>query len=176
MLIPYQCIKRCGQVLIAARGSSIDTFNSESGSLLSTWRVPSAEEPNPVSSSSKAIVESLESYDLESTEGVGDAYAPATKRRKLSTVEDIAQEPAQTNGAKGQEKGSKRDNKRSDVVISNLETPVVILLEVTRDERHVTAVTGEDKAIRVFKLGDDGLIQLSCRFVHSVRVCSRVAY
>jgi tRNA (guanine-N(7)-)-methyltransferase subunit TRM82 len=83
-------------------------------------------------------------------ENVIDEGLPPVKRRKLSGAED-------------QEKnGRKKANNRSDAVTSGLESPAVISLAVTKEGRHVVAVTGEDKSIRVFEsiFAKDGKHQL----------------
>jgi hypothetical protein len=40
MLTPYQSIQKCGNVLIAACISRLDSFSLEDGSLLSSWTFP----------------------------------------------------------------------------------------------------------------------------------------
>ncbi|KAH8591307.1 hypothetical protein B0O99DRAFT_519576 [Bisporella sp. PMI_857] len=138
--MPYQCLKKCGDILIAARGSSIDSFSLKDHSLLSTWRCPSTQSskslepakdtPAPVSQDSSASVEI-----------VTEQSTPPAKRRKLST--SGPEKPNQQNG--------KRQNNRLEYVSSGLEAPAVIALAVTRNGKHVIAVTGEDKSIRVFE-------------------------
>lgn len=177
MGMPYQCIKGCGKVLVAARGSFIDTFNPEDGSLLSTWKYPSAQE----SDNSKQNIPSqildepvilVETHKSVSPSEVAPDSSPPPKRRKLSTgIEDRPAQPsAKENGMKKDQNGGKKGNKRLDAVTSGLETPAVIALATTEGGRHVIAVTGEDKSIRVFENTFDGdgkhfLTQLSQRSV-----------
>lgn len=175
MAMPYQCIKRCGKVLVAARGSSIDTFNPENGYLLSTWNAFPTQDPN-LALSEKAP-NHLETQKSESSADTVTENSPPAKRRKLSAGEEDspAAEPNQKNGMKKDGKGSKKGNRRSDAVASGLETPAVILLEATRDGRHVIAVTGEDKSIRVFQQDEGYLKQLSQRCVVITRKWESVA-
>jgi tRNA (guanine-N(7)-)-methyltransferase subunit TRM82 len=177
MFLPYQSIKRCGKVLVAARGSSIDTFNLEVGSLLSALTVSSTQDPKTANSSSEKAQNTLQSQMLRSSEDVVLQSSPPAKRRKLSAAEEdgSAQESNQKNGSRKEEKGSKKCNKRLDAVASGLETPAVILLAATGDGRHVIAVTGEDKSIRVFQHDLGELEQLSQRSVtpiFSAGICS----
>jgi tRNA (guanine-N(7)-)-methyltransferase subunit TRM82 len=177
MAMPYHCIKRCGSVLVAARGSSIDSFNPEDGSLLSTWKCPcpsaqegNNKEPNIAYPSTGTLSTALDTQKPELSIDVVLESSPPTKRRKLSTVEDDAQKPPAKNGAKKEQKSAKKGNRRSDAIVSGLETAAVIALAATEEGRHVIAVTGEDKSIRVFEttVDDDGkqcLKQLSQRSV-----------
>jgi tRNA (guanine-N(7)-)-methyltransferase subunit TRM82 len=70
--MPYQCLDVAGDVLIAARGSSIYCFSLENYSLLSIWKSGISAEP---------------------------ATPPTTKRRKLSHTGD-SQEPNTRDGKK----------------------------------------------------------------------------
>jgi tRNA (guanine-N(7)-)-methyltransferase subunit TRM82 len=170
MGMPYQCLKRCGKFLVAARGSSIDTFNEE-GSLLSTLNRLSAEDLKIASPVAERTPASLETQESEFTIDFVPESSPPAKRRKLSNASEGGSAPTSTkeNGTKKEQNGAKKGNKRSEAVVSGLEMPAVILLAATEDGRHVIAVTGEDKSIRVFENTVDGdrkqfLKQLSQRF------------
>ena len=76
---------------------------------------------------------------------VRDPSSPPAKRRKLSAARDL-QEPSEKNGTE-----KKKVNNRSDAVASGLQAPAIIALAVTTRGKHVIAVTGEDKSIRVFE-------------------------
>ena len=170
MAMPYHCIKRCGSVLVAARGSSIDSFNPEDGSLLSTWKCPcpsvqegNNKERNIANPPTGVPSTALDTQKPESSIDLVLESPPPAKRRKLSTVEDEAQKPPARNGAK-------KGNRRLDATVSGLETVAVIALAATEQGRHVIAVTGDDKSIRVFETTVDGdgkqcLKQLSQRSV-----------
>lgn len=177
MGLPYQCIKRCGKVLVAAKGSFIDTFNPEDGSLLSTWKCPSAHEssnsrPETSGQVLDGPVNRLGTHKSESPLDVVLESSPPAKRRKLSAGDEDgpAQNPAKENGRKKDQERGKKGNRRLDAVAIGFEAPAVISLAATEDGRHVIAVTGEDKSIRVFQNSFDGdgrhyLSQLSQRSV-----------
>ena len=137
--MPYQCLKKCGDLLIAARGSSIDSFSLENRSLVSTWKCPSTQEAQanaPVQE--EEVVASLSAAVDVATE----QSTPPAKRRKLS----VSEEPE-----KSSQKNGKGKNHRSDALSTGLEAPAVIALTATKGGQHVIAVTGEDKSIRVFE-------------------------
>ncbi|CZR50589.1 related to tRNA (guanine-N(7)-)-methyltransferase subunit trm82 [Phialocephala subalpina] len=163
MRMPYQCMTRCGDILVAARGSSIDSFRFQDGSLLSTWKPPSSQDgqgskaPETVAE----ITTKLDSRNSESSVEIAlDAASPPAKKRKLSKSEESPGHPERKNG-------KKKQNNRASALSSGLETLAVIILASTTDGRHVIAVTGEDKSIRVFenvvKDGTQELKQLSQR-------------
>ena len=130
--MPYQCLQKCGNILIAARGSSIYSFNLEDRSLLSSWKCPTAFQDLKINETTKP----------PSTDVVIESSPSPAKKRKLSATED-SQKSVES-------PGTKKTNNRADAVASGLEAPAVIALAVTGD-KHVVAVTGEDKTIRVFE-------------------------
>lgn len=156
LIMPYQRLQRSGNILIAARGSSFDSFSLQDGSLLSTWT-------NAPSSKSEPVEATL-------------ATSPPAKRRKISTEEkeEGIEEPKEEsikapNGSHTAKKEKKKQNNRSDAVASGLEHPAIIALTVTQDGKHVIAVTAEDKSIRVFEnvLSEGGkqeLVLLTIRY------------
>ena len=91
-----------------------------------------------------------------------DSSLHPAKRRKLS-----ASEPVESR--QEEKEGKKKQNNRSDAVLSGLEAPAVIALAATKDCHHVIVVTGEDKSIRVLEIAQEGgefrLKQLSQRYV-----------
>jgi len=154
--MPYQCMVKSGNVLVAARGSSLDSFDVFDGSLLSTWKYPSVKRIGNGQPASAEVITKLATQHSESSsiEIIVDASSPPAKKRKLS-----ASEPA--GASQDLRKGKKKQNNRSDAVASGLEAPAVIALAVTNSGRHVIAVTGEDKTIRVFEnVQEDGVHQL----------------
>ncbi|KAF8863476.1 hypothetical protein BDZ45DRAFT_738447 [Acephala macrosclerotiorum] len=172
MRMPYQCMIRCGDTLIAARGSSIDSFRFQDGSLLSTWKCSSSHD----SQGSKApeavtqITGKLNSQNSESSVEIAlDAASPAKKRKLSKSEESLPRAEGKT--------GKKKQNNRASALASGLEAPAVVILASTTDGRHVIAVTGEDKSIRVFenvvKDGAQQLKQLSLRAM-SKRPCALV--
>lgn len=107
---------------------------------------------------------------------------PPAKKRKLSS-ENIEAKNGETsastpNTKQEQQDGKKKkqkQNNRSEAVASGLQAPAVIALAATKDGKHVIAVTGEDKSIRVFESIEEGgshkLQQLSQRAMPK-RPCS----
>ncbi|CAL3964108.1 unnamed protein product [Diplocarpon coronariae] len=164
--MPYQCMVTCGDGLVAARGSSIDSFNLQSGSLLSTWTCPASQESKKESDSP---AQSSEKHEASSThpeiaEVLVEETGPPSKKRKLSNdPEKGHQSPAPKDQKLDQKRGNKerkqKQNYRSVAVSTGLETPAVIALAATTDGRHVIAVTGEDKSIRVFDRIEEGGVQ-----------------
>ncbi|KUJ22247.1 uncharacterized protein LY89DRAFT_714084 [Mollisia scopiformis] len=150
MRMPYQCMTRCGDILVAARGSSIDLFKLQDGSLLSTWNCSNHDNQNgKVSDGGGADLTTMlvttQTSESSSVEIALDAASPPAKKRKLSHSE---QSPNQTEP----KNGKKKQNNRSAAVASGLEAPAVTVLASTTDRKHVVAVTGEDKSIRVFEI------------------------
>ncbi len=144
--MPYQCMAKLGNIVVSARGSRIDSFTLPEGAFLSTWSSSTLQEeangkpevkPTPI----------LQNSESSSVDITLDAAPPAKKRRlsKVSREEEEADEKEP-----GKE-GKKKKNNRSDAVVSGLEAPAIIALAVTKDGKHVVAVTGEDKSIRVFE-------------------------
>ena len=161
--MPYQRLQRSGNILIAARGSSIDSFSLEDGSLLSTWtNTPPAKSEPPIPKTEPTT-----------------ASTPPAKRRKISPGEEEDEKveektediPKPQNGsAPPGKKDKKKQNNRSDAVASGLESPAIIALSVTKDGKYVIAVTAEDKSIRVFENaltegGKHELVLLSTRYL-----------
>ncbi|TAQ89808.1 hypothetical protein B7494_g1896 [Chlorociboria aeruginascens] len=146
--VPYQCIQKCGtNTLIAGRGSSIDCFNLEDGSLSSTWKCPV-----------KDIIQKTKSDSCTDIPQGISSPSPPTKKRKISGEAEDSWTAEAKNG--------KKANARSNAITTSLETPAVTTLTVTHNGQHVIAITGEDKSIRVFKwdgsgLGNDHLVQIN---------------
>ncbi|KAG4432211.1 hypothetical protein IFR05_012310 [Cadophora sp. M221] len=161
--MPYQCMVTCGNILVAARGSSIHSFNVETGSLLSTWTCPASQEVKKEKVPATETQQKEETLNLETPTEGGDleANGPPAKKRKLSSenVEAKSEETSTPNADKEQQDGKKKkqkQNNRSDAVASGLQAPAVIALAATQDGRHVIVVTGEDKSIRVFESVEEG--------------------
>jgi tRNA (guanine-N(7)-)-methyltransferase subunit TRM82 len=147
--MPYQRLQRSGDVLIAARGSSIDTFDLINGSFLSSWSTA----PKPTQTTTPATSEAP------------DASSPPAKRRKVSDEEDTAdiegaattsETNAKTNGnsngqSKAQKKKQQNQKSRAESASSGFEHPAVICLAATEDGKHIVAVTAEDKSVRVLE-------------------------
>jgi tRNA (guanine-N(7)-)-methyltransferase subunit TRM82 len=140
-----------GNLLIAARGSSIDLFRD--GLLLSTWKCPSIQAAGSTTPSLEVTTKLVTQHYETSVEITADS-APPAKKRKLSTSGPVEAKSVT-------KEGKKKQNSRSDAVRSGLEAPAVIALAITKERRHVIAVTGEDKSIRVFEnVQEDGVHRL----------------
>jgi len=170
MRMPYQCIEKCGNLLVAARGSNIELFNLSDGSCISTWKCPITHGTSKAKPPVKEITSKLENQDSKSSsvDITIETSSPPTKRRKLSGGDDqdenSAKDPKEEQ--KGDKKPTRKEKKkydyRLDAVATGLEAPAVIALAVTSDAQHVIAITGEDKSIRVFSLTcQDGVTRLN---------------
>jgi tRNA (guanine-N(7)-)-methyltransferase subunit TRM82 len=130
--VPYQYLQASGNVLFAARGSTIDLFSLENGSLLSTW---------------SSTTHAPGSTNLDS---------PPAKRRKLSKQDDNTKDTNTqahvTNEESQETKKETKQNSRANAVASGLDGPAVACLQTSSDGKYVVAVTAEDKSLRVFEL------------------------
>lgn len=163
--MPYQCLEKCGEFLVAARDSSIDLFNLSNGEYISSWscpltQTPAKGKPNGGESSKKQEVKESPLVVDEV-----DASAPPAKRRKIETEDEkkteekVEEKPepkvenkvVNENGGKKQQKKQKQ-NHRTDSIATGLEPPSVIALAVAKNAQYVVAITGEDKCIRVFEV------------------------
>ncbi|KAI9794489.1 MAG: tRNA (guanine-N(7)-)-methyltransferase non-catalytic subunit trm82 [Candelina submexicana] len=149
---PFQCLLICPSqdcsgsgCLLAAAGSYIHTFSLDNQVLLSTW--PQKEDqPNDIS-------DGLNENQGEGSTKPSPAFNPdqelVGKKRKLSHPID----PPEDYTVK--EKSSKGFRKPT-----TPGKPDVIKLISTNSGRHVVAVSGQDKCIRVFELQSSGVLRL----------------
>lgn len=162
---PFQCLQKSRDVLIAASGSRIDSFSLQDGSVLSSWYCPYA----PNNSTKRQQAKKFENSTAQNSESPSmndlSNSAPVPKRRKLSGSEIVrpgVSENGGSNGANRKQKGSSAEP--YDVSQAGLGAPTVVTLAISNDGSHVIAVTGDDKAIRVFRHDGVGhLVQLSKR-------------
>ena len=157
---PYQCLLNCFRpnsaiknVVIAASGPYIHTFNADEGGHLSTWPPDQADRIlNQTKHDSSINVDRIPvpSTDREISER-------PQKRQKISPAREDSGSSAEIVVGNGN-----RDVESSPVdQFSNI---AIIKLGCDSTGRHVVAVTGEDKAISVFELSTDGnLSRLSRR-------------
>ena len=151
---PFQCLEICSradatenEVLVAAAGHQIHAYSLYSGGLLATW--PAARSGR-TGHSGDTIQRKQHASDVPHDK---DEVGSPSKRRKLS------------------ENGS--DSTSAEIVVERDADPSapqemskspVIKLARTSDGRHLIAVTGDDKCVRVFDLLPDGALhQLSER-------------
>ena len=182
MTVPFHRLKASGDILIAARGASIHTFNATDGSYISSWQVPQkaekAEKAEEAKEQAKDSETTEEAAKVEETAkgdvlpaAEGDDDAPPSKRRRVEGEEAEAQsEKTQENA---QKKKKKPKNKAPQVykdpakaqasALRTADLPVISILEVTADGRHVVAIMGQDKTVRVLSHKNGHLTQLSAR-------------
>lgn len=150
MLQPFQCLLYCPaaenrtyDILLAAAGSRIFSFDVQFGKCLSGW--PST--PGKVQGRSADGVESTEH----------NSGRPAKRQKTTSSHEVSSSDSAEI----VVENGSNLD-----IVAEYTQeyTSNVVKLARTTDSKYIIAATAEDKCIRVYNLRDDGsLRQLSER-------------
>lgn len=181
MKLPFHNVQVCGDVLFAARGGNIHSFNLTDGSHISYWRYP-VEKKEGKPGVSRPAEESIPAP-------FQDEQGPPAKRVKLDAVTSSAGDeetekaagvvkPTEQNGngngngygygygttPRDQKKG-KKQNPRPGPMSQPLERPMVIILTATADGRHLIAVT-QCKSIWVFEHDGQGqLKQLSRRYV-----------
>ncbi len=163
MRFPYQRLHVCGNVLVAARGGSIDTFSISEGTYISTWKHKHA----PFRDAAR---------ELEAGHAGGEP-SPAAKRRRVDDDDDDddGADPQGSLPASSKEPGRQRPKKgpmnNTGAVQEDLIDPVVTVLEGTADGRYVVAVTGQDKTVRVLEHDGRGVLrQLSERYgIHARR-------
>ena len=147
MLQPFQCLLYCPKsgsqqpdILLAASGSSIFSFDVQSGSLLSTW-------PSPPK-------RSLEIGDP------GNRYAERQSERQEISISREASHSGSADIVVGNDLDIDSNANRNGGSSGN-----VAKLICTSDSKHVVAVTAEDKSIRVFEQAVDGSpTQISVRY------------
>ncbi|KAF7923894.1 uncharacterized protein EAE98_007712 [Botrytis deweyae] len=156
---PYQCLKQCGNYLVAARGSSIDTFDIKDGSYLSTWKSPVPESTNALKTTGEETQTKSEEQNPETStpDAPLESPTPPAKRRKLSVSEEKEEKIVVVQQLK---------KKAKNTPPKTVEPSPITALTITKDLQHVIAVTGEDKTIRVLAWDDTvgkGLKQISDR-------------
>jgi tRNA (guanine-N(7)-)-methyltransferase subunit TRM82 len=162
---PYQCLRKSGNILVAASISSLDTFNLENGKRISSWDYP-------LPTGTAGLVKNSTPTEIA---GIGARKSdclpadivlpsdPPTKRRKLSNSPTTEENEFVDQNKQKISKPTEPANPMS-------EAPAIIALTSTRDGKHVIAVTGEDKTIRVFEHdGKGGLHQTSERSVNFLK-------
>ncbi|KAI9745169.1 MAG: tRNA (guanine-N(7)-)-methyltransferase non-catalytic subunit trm82 [Claussenomyces sp. TS43310] len=161
----YQCMHICGDILIAARISHIDTFSLKRGSRLSSWScpLPSHEPQNADTSAEKVQVESSKSSSDSSVKNL-TSVEPAVKRRKCSSEHDS---PPTLDKSRKQSK-----LQHSEAQDHDSSAPNITALAVTTDGRHVIVVTGDDKTIRVLKHDLKGSLQQCSKRAMPKRPCA----
>lgn len=174
MKIPYNVVHVSGNVLFAARGGRIHSFNLTDNTHLTSWKHPDVDKVD-------AAVKTNTNSDLASSEVpvssvVVEGDEPPAKRQKVATDETVVDEQEEDKeGENVQVGGKKKSGKKSKNRQKNLDRPkeqyskvpdrpVVTHLTSTSDGSHVLAITGHDKVIWVFSHDGNGtLTELSKR-------------
>jgi tRNA (guanine-N(7)-)-methyltransferase subunit TRM82 len=154
MQAPYQCIEKCGRILIAASGPSLHAFSLSDGSRQASWTSPL------VSNLKLKQEETSDERNVRINSQIPDLVSPSgppAKRRKFSGGEN--------NPLNERIKASHQLGDGGSQGPQSAAAPAVVYLRSTQNGKHVIAVTGEDKTIRVFEWnGKDNLKQLSERY------------
>ncbi|KAF5597337.1 tRNA (guanine-N(7)-)-methyltransferase subunit trm82 [Fusarium pseudocircinatum] len=168
MKFPFNVVHVSGNVLFAARGGKIHSFNLEDGSHISTWKHPDVDK---VDAAVKAISDDIltekpvtKIHTAEEEDGSG----PPAKRQRTEEPKDetaptkpevqedtqISEETKSEGKKKGGKKSKNRQNQQraKDHNISRVpDRPVITHLTSTLDSSYILAITGHDKAIWVFE-------------------------
>ena len=157
MLNPLQRLLFCVRhgpkplpTLLIASGSSIYVFNTSDGNLLSSWSKlkGTSSASRPESRSNK------EHHDSSGQE-------PAGKRRRLSSPKDETSEQGSPEIVTNDGSNNRQRPKNQRIEVS-----AVTNLCSTGDGKHIVAITGDDKCVRVLSLSEMGMLeQLSQRMM-----------
>jgi hypothetical protein len=157
MKLPYSRLQVCGDVLFAARGGSIHSFNTDDGSYISTWTHSDVEKVSGIE------------QQVETTEGAvgrtgadeviqGSPAGPPVKRQKLD-VDDTKVDPGsnpsgdktpQGNTQEQKQKGKRKEGQPRYGVSAVPDRPMISLVIAVPGGEHIVAASSYDKAIFVF--------------------------
>lgn len=168
MKLPFHAVEVRGDILFAARGASIHSFNLTDGfHIACSWRFPAAEANKNVAALRKEDQLVINVSEKSTPAPSQDEQGPPTKRMRLDDSGEAAAEDS-TPSLRGSGSGGKKNKKqgpRPGPLSQPTERPMVILMTVTQDSHHVVAVTS-DKSIWVLEHDGQGqLKQLSRRYV-----------
>lgn len=194
MKLPFHVVEVRGDILFAARGASIHSFNLTDGSHIScSWKFPAAEASKKVAlrKEDQLVINVSENSTPAPSQ---DEQGPPAKRVKLDGGEAVAAaaaaeasekttevKPTPTEDSQAKEetpnlrgggggKKNKKQGPRPGPLSQATERPMVILMTVTQDGHYVVAVTSE-KSIWVLEHDGKGqLKQLSRRYVDPLRI------
>lgn len=154
MIHPFQHILYCEEphgddlgLLFAASGCWIYSFSASDGSFISRW--------SPTTNQ-HGIGKSFQNQQIDPGENESGRLG---KVRKLNETEDASE------GTLVEIVVDNADQRSKNQMAEDPPAPAVIKLAVTPNLKHLVAVTGEDKCIRVLRVSaDGGLEQLSIRY------------
>ena len=157
MIHPFQQITYCGYLhpndlnfVFAASGHLIYSFNALDGSFLYRWSHTIAQNGGD---------KTVRDHGTQSIDPQDSGPDRPGKRRKLSVVGDASESTSAELLVNNPSQPSWKQEAKTPP------TPAIIKLTATPNGRHLVAVTGEDKCIRVLRvLADGGLEQLSKRY------------
>ena len=155
---PFQCLLVRGPsgaspaVLVAAAGYQLHSYDLADGSPLSIWPEGTGRTLTKLDGLPKGVEKVPQIVDNGTLpdESARELQSPR-KRQKLSQGADESQ--VETNGGTAQ-----LADESSLLQLNN--RLAIIRLTMAHDGRHVVAVTGEDKCIRVFELEEGGRLSL----------------
>lgn len=188
MKLPFHAVEVRGDILFAARGASIHSFNLADGAHIAcSWKYPAAEASKNAAHPRKEENHLVINVSENSTPAPSqDEQGPPAKRVKLDGGGDaaavVAGEEGQVKdetaalrgggdgdgsggGKKKKNKNNKKQASRPGPLSQPTERPMVILMVATQDGRYFVVVTS-DKSIWVLEHHGQGqLKQLSRRYV-----------
>ena len=137
-------------MLLAASGPFIHSFNAQDGSFLSTW--PSQGLQGKIATLTDTAI---------NTKGSGIAGVPQSERPSKRRKTSLSPKGSSSTSAEILVEDQTETECIGTIQASHADVSKMIC---TSNGSHVIVVTGEDKAIRVFELSEDGsLIQISER-------------
>ncbi|KAK3329645.1 hypothetical protein B0H66DRAFT_541700 [Apodospora peruviana] len=161
MALPYQVLKVCGNIVFAARGCNIYSFNSAL-ECVSAWKYPVKQETGQDGSTPASTAP-------PTPEG------PPTKRRRVEPDQESA---SNGNGdvasAEAPKLTKKQQRKKEPKPKQNppSERPFIQGLYATSDCHHIVAITGSDKTIWVFEHDGAGRLKHLSNRMMSKRPCA----
>lgn len=171
MKLPFHGVQVCGDVLFAARGGAVHSFQLKDGTHVSSWRYTGpAKDEKPLTD--KLVIDVSGNSTPAPSQ---DEQGPPAKRVRLEEAPAEAEESAQGKAPAGEDEGkdavnkggmkSKKQMPKAGVLSRPGERSMVNILTATKDGSYLVAVTS-DKSIWVFEHDGQGhLKQLSCRYV-----------
>lgn len=193
MKLPFHAVEVRGEILFAARGASIHSFNlTDSSHISRSWKYPAAEATENVASKKEShlVINVSESstpapsqdeqgppakrVKLDSSEAVAEKdpeKEPAGVKPSTPTGEDQAKDeiPTLRGGGSGGKKNKKKKKQEHQPGPRSQPTErhMIILMNATQNGHYVVAVTS-DKSIWVLEHDGHGqLKQISRRYVES---------